>query len=85
MWANRFFKAAILAAVGCATAGGWLIVDLLLPEPIGDYLLYVLMAVVNGAIGWQVGRASAKRRKAVTPSKTGEVRAAFKIGDMRNQ
>lgn len=37
-------------------AGGWLIMDLLLPEPIGDYLLFGLMGLVNAAIGWQFVR-----------------------------
>ncbi|WML39197.1 hypothetical protein RCG19_18715 [Neobacillus sp. OS1-2] len=59
---NRYQKSIIGVIIGCAMAGGWLIVDLLLPEPLGDYLLYPLMAVVNMAIGWQVGRALGKRR-----------------------
>jgi hypothetical protein len=48
--------------IGGATAGGWLLVDLLLPDPIGDYLLYILMAVVNMAIGWQVARLFGKSK-----------------------
>jgi hypothetical protein len=57
-------KSVIGAIIGCATAGGWLVVDLLLPEPIGDYLLFILMGVVNMAIGWQVGRLLTKLRRA---------------------
>jgi hypothetical protein len=53
---NRYLKSLTGAIIGCATAGGWLAVDLLLPDPVGDYLLYPLMAVVNVAIGWQVGK-----------------------------
>jgi hypothetical protein len=59
---NRYLKSLIGAIIGCAIAGGWLLVDLLTPEPIGDYLLYPLMAVTNIAIGWQIGRLFGKRR-----------------------
>jgi hypothetical protein len=59
---NRYLKSMIGAIIGCATAGGWLAVDLLLPDPVGDYFLYPLMAVVNMAIGWQVVRALGKPR-----------------------
>ncbi len=57
-----YVKAIIGAIIGAATAGGWLIVDLLLPEPIGDYLLFLLMGVFNMGIGWQVGRLMEKKR-----------------------
>ncbi|OIK15909.1 hypothetical protein BIV60_07235 [Bacillus sp. MUM 116] len=60
---NRYLLSLIGAIIGCATAGGWLIVDLLTPEPIGDFILYPLMAITNIAIGWQVGRALGKRRE----------------------
>jgi hypothetical protein len=59
---NRYLKSVIGLIIGGATAGGWLLVDLLLPDPIGDYLLYILMAVVNMAIGWQVGRLFGKSK-----------------------
>ncbi|MFP5112150.1 hypothetical protein ACSU64_07190 [Bacillaceae bacterium C204] len=59
---NRYLKSLIGAIIGCAAAGGWLVVDLLTPEPIGDYLLYPLMALTNIAIGWQVGKFFGKRR-----------------------
>jgi hypothetical protein len=59
---SRYVKSLIGAIIGCATAGGWLLVDLLTPEPIGDYILYPLMAVVNIVIGWQVGRLFSKQR-----------------------
>jgi hypothetical protein len=59
---NRYLKSMIGAIIGFATAGGWLVVDLLLPDPVGDYLLYPLMAVVNIAIGWQVARTLGKPR-----------------------
>jgi hypothetical protein len=59
---NRYLKSVIGAIIGCAIAGGWLVVDLLTPEPIGDYLLYPLMALTNIAIGWQVGKLFGKRR-----------------------
>lgn len=58
---NRYLKSVMGMMIGGATAGGWLLVDLLLPDPIGDYLLYILMAVVNMAIGWQVARFLGKR------------------------
>jgi hypothetical protein len=59
---NRYLKSMIGAIIGFATAGGWLVVDLLLPDPVGDYLLYPLMAIVNIAIGWQVAKALGKPR-----------------------
>ena len=59
---NRYLKSVIGVMIGGATAGGWLLVDLLLPYPVGDYLLYILMAVVNMAIGWQVARFFGKSR-----------------------
>ncbi|QQZ10405.1 hypothetical protein [Heyndrickxia vini] len=61
---NGYLKAVIGAIIGAATAGGWLVVDLLLPEPIGDYLLFALMGLANAAIGWQVGRVLEKKRNA---------------------
>ncbi|WP_047981928.1 hypothetical protein [Ornithinibacillus contaminans] len=57
-------KAVYGAIIGASTAGGWLVVDLLLPEPIGDYLLFGLMGITNMAIGWQVGRSLGKQDKA---------------------
>ena len=59
---NRYLKSIMGLMIGGATAGFWLLVDLLLPDPIGDYWLFILMAVVNMAIGWQVGRVLGKPR-----------------------
>jgi hypothetical protein len=59
---NRYRKPIIGALVGGSTAGGWLIVDLILPDPIGDYLLFGLMGVVNAGVGWQVARMVDKRQ-----------------------
>ena len=59
---NRYLKSLIGAIIGCAVAGGWFAFDLLTPEPIGDYLLYPLMALTNIVIGWQVGKSFGKRR-----------------------
>ncbi|HEY2420542.1 MAG TPA: hypothetical protein VGI04_03975 [Neobacillus sp.] len=61
---NRYLKSVIGAIIGFALAGVWLAVDLLTPEPIGDFLLYFLMAVTNMAIGWQIGRSFGKSRDA---------------------
>ncbi|MRG88063.1 hypothetical protein [Salinibacillus xinjiangensis] len=58
-----YLKSLIGALIGGATAGGWLVVDLLLPDPIGDYLLFLLMGIANAGIGWQVGRVVGKRRE----------------------
>lgn len=63
MGKNRYLKALIGAIIGCATAGGWLVVDLLLPDPIGDYILFPLMGLTNIVIGWQVGKVFAKRQE----------------------
>lgn len=51
-----FHKAIIGSIIGAATAGIWLTIDLILPEPYGDYLLFILMGMVNMVIGWQIGR-----------------------------
>jgi hypothetical protein len=51
-----YHKAIIGAIIGAATAGLWLTIDLVLPEPFGDYLLFILMGLVNMVIGWQIGR-----------------------------
>lgn len=63
---NRYRKSTIGALVGASTAGGWLIVDLLLPDPAGDYLLFVLMGAVNAGVGWQVSRMAEKRNEQKT-------------------
>ncbi|WP_096271356.1 hypothetical protein [Paucisalibacillus globulus] len=59
---NRYRKSTIGALVGGSTAGGWLIMDLILPEPIGDYLLFGIMGAVNAAVGWQVVRIIEKKQ-----------------------
>ncbi|GAA0489178.1 hypothetical protein GCM10008986_13720 [Salinibacillus aidingensis] len=51
---KRLYKGLIGALIGASTAGMWLGLDLVLPEPYGDYLLFGLMAAVNGIIGWQI-------------------------------
>lgn len=60
---NRYLKSLIGAIIGCVTAGGWLVVDLLLPDPLGDYILFPLMGLTNIVIGWQVGRLLGKRQE----------------------
>ena len=42
--------------MGVSMTGGWLLADLLLPEPWGDVVLYAAMAVVNIGIGWKLGK-----------------------------
>ncbi|MGC4376606.1 hypothetical protein WD019_06635 [Fictibacillus sp. Mic-4] len=61
---NRYMKSVIGAMIGCSTAGWWLLVDLLLPDPIGDYLLFILMGLVNMVIGWQVAKLVGKTKEA---------------------
>jgi hypothetical protein len=60
---SRTQKSLIGAIIGASSAGMWLIVDLLLPEPIGDYLLFIIMGVVNMVIGWQFGRLVGKEKE----------------------
>lgn len=50
---NSAVKGAIM---GASMTGGWLLADLLLPEPWGDVVLFGAMAVVNVAIGWKLGK-----------------------------
>lgn len=58
------------AFIGASSAGMWLIVDLLLPEPIGDYLLFLIMGIVHMVIGWQVARLVGKQKE--SPSVEGQ-------------
>ncbi|MBO9609390.1 MAG: hypothetical protein J7639_25780 [Paenibacillaceae bacterium] len=44
------------ALMGVTMTGGWLLADLLLPEPWGDVVLFAAMAVVNVGIGWKLGK-----------------------------
>lgn len=60
---NRYLKSVLGAIIGVATTGIWLAVDLLTPEPIGDYLLFSLLGIFNVVIGWQVGRLMGKSRE----------------------
>lgn len=62
---SRLQKSMLGAFIGASSAGMWLVVDLLLPEPIGDYLLFLIMGVVNTVIGWQFGRLVGKQKEPV--------------------
>lgn len=55
--AKSYFKSSVKGAImGASMTGGWLLADLLLPEPWGDVVLFAAMAVVNIGIGWKLGR-----------------------------
>jgi len=55
--AKTHFKSSVKGAImGASMTGGWLLADLLLPEPWGDVILYAAMAVVNIGIGWKLGK-----------------------------
>jgi hypothetical protein len=69
---NRYLKAVLGAVIGAATTGVYFGVDLLTPEPIGDYLLYSLLGITNVVIGWQVGRLVGKTRKVSQNEVNGE-------------
>ncbi|MDP4161668.1 MAG: hypothetical protein Q8898_01065 [Bacillota bacterium] len=69
---NRYLISVLGVVIGAATTGLWLGVDLLTPEPIGDYLLYSLMGISNVVIGWQVGRLVGKSREVSQTKSTGE-------------
>ncbi|MEH7235909.1 hypothetical protein [Bacillus sp. JJ1562] len=60
---SRIQKTMLGAFIGASSAGMWLIVDLLLPDPIGDYLLFLIMGVVHMVIGWQVARLVGKQKE----------------------
>ncbi|RFB11516.1 hypothetical protein DZB84_20075 [Bacillus sp. HNG] len=68
---SRIQKSMLGAFIGASSAGMWLIVDLLLPEPIGDYLLFLIMGVVHTVIGWQIARLAGKQKESSSP-KTSE-------------
>lgn len=44
------------AIMGASMTGGWLLADLMLPEPWGDIVLFTAMAVVNIGVGWKLGK-----------------------------
>jgi hypothetical protein len=69
---NRYLKSVLGAVIGAATTGLWLGVDLLTPEPIGDYLLFSLIGISNVVIGWQVGRLVGKSREVSQNEVNGE-------------
>lgn len=55
--ARAFLKSPVKGVLmGVSMTGGWLLADLLLPEPWGDFVLFASMAVVNIAIGWKLGK-----------------------------
>jgi hypothetical protein len=55
--ARAFLKSPVKGVLmGVSMTGGWLLADLLLPEPWGDFILFGSMAVVNIAIGWKLGK-----------------------------
>ncbi|WP_027084563.1 hypothetical protein [Cohnella panacarvi] len=55
--ARAFLKSPVKGVLmGVSMTGGWLLADLLLPEPWGDFILFASMAVVNIAIGWKLGK-----------------------------
>ena len=60
---SRIQKSMLGAFIGASSAGMWLVVDLLLPEPIGDYLLFLIMGIVHMVIGWQVARLVGKQKE----------------------
>ena len=54
---KTYFKSSVKGAImGATMTGGWLLADLLLPEPWGDYVLFAAIAVANIGIGWKLGR-----------------------------
>lgn len=53
IWMKSPMKGAL---AGFGLTGGWLLADLLLPEPWGDVFLFGAMAVVNIGIGWKFGK-----------------------------
>lgn len=63
-------KAAGGAFMGIAITGGWLLSDLLLPEPWGDYLLFSAMAAVHGWAGWRIAQLSEQKKQASASSRT---------------
>ncbi|WP_099352775.1 hypothetical protein [Fredinandcohnia onubensis] len=67
---SRIQKSMLGAFIGASSAGMWLVVDLLLPEPIGDYLLFLIMGIVHMVIGWQVARLVGKQKE--SPSVEGQ-------------
>jgi len=51
------------AVLGLGVTGGWLLADLLLPEPWGDYFLFGALAVVNVAAGWKLAVMHAEKER----------------------
>lgn len=54
---KTYLKSSVKGAImGGTMTGGWLLADLLLPEPWGDVVLFAAMAVLNIGIGWKIGK-----------------------------
>lgn len=54
---KSYVKSSVKGVImGASMTGGWLLGDLLLPEPWGDVVLFSAMAVVNIGIGWKLGK-----------------------------
>lgn len=64
------------AVMGAALTGGWLLADLLLPEPWGDVVLFAAMAVVNIGIGWKLGKMFDQQEAGDTPAEAAEAKGA---------
>ncbi|TDF94435.1 hypothetical protein [Paenibacillus piri] len=72
MSVNRNVKAIKGAFMGVGATGGWLLADLLLPEPWGDFLLFAAMAVVNAMVGWWIGTLSERRDRTASNAQNWE-------------
>ncbi|MDR9854281.1 hypothetical protein RJP21_11770 [Paenibacillus sp. VCA1] len=64
------------AITGASMAGGWLLADLLLPEPWGDVVLFAAMAVLNIGIGWKIGKMFEKQEAESGVTEAVEAKAA---------
>ncbi|RKP48077.1 hypothetical protein D7Z26_22170 [Cohnella endophytica] len=63
--------------MGLTMTGGWLVADLLLPEPWGDYLLYAAMAVVNVMVGWRLATLTEQQERGTSAPPTADARSTI--------
>ncbi|OZB90338.1 hypothetical protein [Paenibacillus sp. XY044] len=72
------------AVMGASMTGGWLLADLLLPEPWGDVVLFGAMAVLNIGIGWKIGKMF-DQREAQEAGARGEMAQAKRTAGLESQ
>ncbi|MDF2835355.1 MAG: hypothetical protein K0Q63_995 [Paenibacillus sp.] len=65
--------------LGASMTGGWLLADLLLPEPWGDVALFSAMAIMNIGLGWKLGKMFDQRETEETGARAIDAKSAANL------